>query len=324
MFAKQLPKILEGMGIKLDSGGKFTLNPLKKVEEEALGGKNLTGMARGALVGTAGMLTGAGIGRGLSGAWRGLTSGKGWSETGKAETEMNRKMRQARLDGSTFASRMGAKLANGTGLISASEMIAREKDEIEGQQKRYDDQIKSIEDRIAPTKRQIADQKRFADAVKSMETRAKDEIQNGNGGAIGKEYLRLKAEFESLKNTEGSSAEAIADAEAAMNNYLNEVGMKDYMTAASLDENFDKTFTNMRKNAVQAGNSIGIELSNSGDIIHGQFGKTKGKIGELERSIFDDEQQIESIKVNKASLGDQLRDINDRERIAKANESVVK
>lgn len=36
MFAKQLPKILEGLGIKLDGG--FTLNPLRKIEKEALGG----------------------------------------------------------------------------------------------------------------------------------------------------------------------------------------------------------------------------------------------------------------------------------------------
>jgi len=38
MFAKQLPKILEGLGIKLDGDGKFTLNPLRKMEKEALGG----------------------------------------------------------------------------------------------------------------------------------------------------------------------------------------------------------------------------------------------------------------------------------------------
>lgn len=36
MFAKQLPKILEGLGIKLDGG--FQLNPLRKIEKEALGG----------------------------------------------------------------------------------------------------------------------------------------------------------------------------------------------------------------------------------------------------------------------------------------------
>ena len=39
MFVKQFPKILEGMGIKLDGG--FTLNPLRKVEKEALGGNLL-------------------------------------------------------------------------------------------------------------------------------------------------------------------------------------------------------------------------------------------------------------------------------------------
>jgi len=39
MFAKQLPKILESLGIKIDGG--FTLNPLRKMEKEALGGKIL-------------------------------------------------------------------------------------------------------------------------------------------------------------------------------------------------------------------------------------------------------------------------------------------
>lgn len=37
MFVKQLPKILENMGIKLDGDGKFTLNPFKKIEEGAIG-----------------------------------------------------------------------------------------------------------------------------------------------------------------------------------------------------------------------------------------------------------------------------------------------
>lgn len=36
MFVKQLPKILEGFGIKLDGSGKFELNPFKKMGEEAM------------------------------------------------------------------------------------------------------------------------------------------------------------------------------------------------------------------------------------------------------------------------------------------------
>ena len=53
MFAKQFPKILENLGVKLDGGGKFTLNPLKKVENEALGVKKLLGL--GATAGAAGL-----------------------------------------------------------------------------------------------------------------------------------------------------------------------------------------------------------------------------------------------------------------------------
>lgn len=41
MFVKQLPKLLENLGIKLDGDGKFNLNPLKRLEEGALGGKIL-------------------------------------------------------------------------------------------------------------------------------------------------------------------------------------------------------------------------------------------------------------------------------------------
>ena len=56
MFVKQLPKILEGLGIKLDGGGKFHLNPFKKFEEEAFGGKQILGagaaMGAGILAGT--------------------------------------------------------------------------------------------------------------------------------------------------------------------------------------------------------------------------------------------------------------------------------
>lgn len=44
IFAKQLPKLIENiLGIKLDGG--FQLNPLKKVSNQALGGKLLTGAA---------------------------------------------------------------------------------------------------------------------------------------------------------------------------------------------------------------------------------------------------------------------------------------
>jgi hypothetical protein len=389
MFAKQLPKMLEGLGIKLDGGGKFTLNPLKKFEEGALGGKNITGMARGALVGTAGMLTGAGVGAGLSGAWRGLTSGKGWKETGKATAEMNRKMRQAKLDGSTFGGRLGSRFAAATGIMSQSENIAEKKNDIEKTQRQYDNDIKSIEDKISPTKTKIANQKRFSDAVKSMETRAKDEIQNGNSW-VGKEYKIRKKNEEFMENNIGKAmektweqrdvdyaeyrrnkaekelkiAQAKGDAEAIrrtqksldeaklrkkmaednlnktttinitadeaawassmVDDWLTDEGMKTYMTDATSGVIDDATFRNMRATAETAATAVDVELSKDGSKMHGQLGASKGEIGDLERSIFADEQEIEKIKLKKAKLGDDLRELTERERRAKADETAIK
>ena len=116
MFAKQLPKILEGLGIKLDGGGKFSLNPFKKIEEEALGGKNLLGAAggmvsgiadRGARVATAKGLknklkAAAGGFIGVPGAAiRGFRDGKGFGSGLKAQNAVNRRLRDGRIKGLT-------------------------------------------------------------------------------------------------------------------------------------------------------------------------------------------------------------------------------
>lgn len=53
MFIKQLPKILENLGIKLDGDGKFTLNPLKKFAEGAVGGKQILAAGAAGLAGAA-------------------------------------------------------------------------------------------------------------------------------------------------------------------------------------------------------------------------------------------------------------------------------
>lgn len=84
MFAKQFPKILEGLGIKLDSGG-FTLNPLKKMEKDMIGGGALkpvnSALSKAAKypgrVGL-GALTAAGVTLGA------LATGKGLRGGGKA------------------------------------------------------------------------------------------------------------------------------------------------------------------------------------------------------------------------------------------------
>ena len=319
MFVKQMPKILENMGIKIDGDGKFNLNPLKKVFDEnngALGAKRVASAAGGFAVG-------AMHGRALRGLVSGAKGGKGFGDAAKSEADHARRLREARMNGSTWHGRIGSRFSSATGIGGAEGRIAKAKNKIETQQKKFDDQIKSIEDKIAPTKQSIANQKQFSDAIKNMETRAKEEIQNGNGGTIGTEFLKRKAEFERLKAS-GADASRIAAAEKSMNEWLNDEGMKKYMTDAISGVIDDKTFDNMRQNAVLAGGNIGITLSSDGADIHKQFGTSKGTIGDLERSIYSDEQRIESIKVEKAKLGDEFRRISERESVVKANSGFVK
>lgn len=116
MFAKQLPKILEGLGIKLDGGG-FTLNPLKKIENEAIGGKQISkaakvplkygtraakGLATAGAVGGAALLTGQGLrgmGKAFAGAMKGEKFGKNFSNSYKAAHDRKRQVAEMKANG---------------------------------------------------------------------------------------------------------------------------------------------------------------------------------------------------------------------------------
>ena len=101
MFAKQLPNILKDLGIKLDSDG-FKLNPLRRIENETLGGKILK--KPNDLLGKAGKAAlfapaiGAGLfGKKAIGAIDAARNGKGlkqgWNRThGKLYNNINKKL----------------------------------------------------------------------------------------------------------------------------------------------------------------------------------------------------------------------------------------
>lgn len=342
MFAKQLPKILEGLGIKLDGGG-FTLNPLKKFEEGAAGGKKITGATRGALVGTAGALSGAGLSAGLSGAWRGFKSGKGWTDAGKATAEMNRKMRQAKLDGSSFHGRMGARMASSLGLPTASENI-------ENKIHRIDEQIKDADNRMAPSKKMAEEKKLYTDAVASMEKRAVQKIENGEAGVLSKTYRQKQAHIESLKAKLDQEARAghdtttleeeIANAENDSRNYLNDIAMKQYIdvnrsgsvmdaNGNTIDRNDvfgkpdgeDAALTTMTKKMESIVDTYGEHHANmkKGDAstLHASLGKTKGEITDIE--IKNEEAERE-----KRNLNEQKQDLYEKQRQARADESAIK
>ena len=149
MFAKQLPKILEGLGIKLDGGG-FTLNPIKKFENETIGGKRITGMAGALTAGTIdraariattpgvkgklGALLGAGPGI-LGSAARGFSSNGGFKGGLNAQADVNRRLRESRIKGlsptSSYLDYYGSKFGlDDATLERESTYIQRNKDNI--------------------------------------------------------------------------------------------------------------------------------------------------------------------------------------------------
>jgi len=347
MFAKDLPKILEGLGIKLDGDGKFFLNPLKKFEESTLGGKNITGMARGAMIGTAGALTGAGLGRGISGAWRGLTSGKGWKETGKAETEMNKKMRQARLDGSTFGGRLGSGISRYLGLPTNSESIEGQIHSIDENIKERQNRVKELELTRDTEKSKAVEEARKAKAMQTALASVKEtaiEKMKAGKGQVGKEYERA-LDYQSaisgqLGQTivfpDGTTRKVTIDDITAANEAVRELEKNGWMRLVDEtrnDSSVDAKLANKLKDAYQDFATIrGVTVEEAevelkdGSKIDIELGKSAGAVGNAEaaqRAV--DEKYYEEIKQLKDNIElseERKRQLYEEQRRAKANESV--
>ena len=198
MFAKQFPKILESLGIKLDGGGKFTLNPLKKIEDGALGGKRITGAA-GALVsgvadrfariatapglkGKATALLGAGPGL-LGAAARGFSANQGYKGGKNAQNAVNRRLREGRINGlspvSSYLDYVGSKYGlDDATLEREATFIQRNDDELERVKGEIDEETRSHTRRVTDltqgnavrkdTQSKFANAKAKADAMKTF------------------------------------------------------------------------------------------------------------------------------------------------------------
>ena len=176
MFIKQFPKILENLGIKLDGDGKFTLNPLKKFTEGALGGKQILGAGAAGLAGAAAIganaLTGkqrfkdakgfkgktkalfGGLGsmvaggvsatsRGLVGAAKGEKFGKNYSNS--YSTAMKNKQTRAdrKADNVGWGEMMSSKFKQSVGMHTGGEKVKNATDVAKKIQSTYDSMMNS-------------------------------------------------------------------------------------------------------------------------------------------------------------------------------------
>lgn len=108
MFAKKLPDILKKM-FNIDLKGDFSLNPFKKLEKEALGGKLIAGAATGAAAGAIGAATsfrgngfkdrfknaGKGLTAGLTGGFKNTNTLKGLGTGMQPYKEIRKKQKEA-------------------------------------------------------------------------------------------------------------------------------------------------------------------------------------------------------------------------------------
>ena len=228
VFAKQAPKIVEDLtGLKME---KFTLNPFKKISNEALlpeklgkavgkiGLGTLTGAAGGALAGAIG--GGNNFGTRLlsagSGALRGGIKSEGFGAGIDTQANVNRKMRDARIAGAGFWSSRVAGVASTFGLDDA--LLERQATQYDRNKTTFDEvsrgmeakkngylvSKKGLQNGMAQRNRQKAGFDRMQSGIKGMEDRAISQIKDNAAGEISKEYTTKLMHSEFMKRNIGN------------------------------------------------------------------------------------------------------------------------
>ena len=241
MFAKDLPKMLEGLGIKLDGDGKFFLNPLKKLEEQAIGGKKISGFMKAApaagLAGAAAFGTNliarkgnvfsaaagalSATGRGLRGAVKGEKFGKNFSNSysGAMKARVNRADRKE----------LGINAFD----VARENMLSS----------------MNIANAAVKNKVQLEHLKEYSSSGKAAKTRAEGEVDKKAAMITvdGKNLGALRDKYELLKNAQVNRSDYIKNGIFDQNAYQQAV---DAQAQAAADANAE--YFKARKKAVNA------------------------------------------------------------------------
>lgn len=229
MFAKQLPKILENLGIKLDSS--FQLSPLKKINEQTLGGKMLTGVLGGAvggaaalaadrMIGTAAMLKTnkkdalknalGGIPQLGSAIARGAIGHKGLSGGFSRQTEVNRRLRSGRINGLTSVGSYGSYVSSIFGSEDAMlepemKLLAKNKEAQQLEEIKVQDRIQQIDRKIAPTQSLTKRAEKLQSSLEAIEKFAVDKIKSNKAGEYSDAYREKVALHTFLSQNQGKT-----------------------------------------------------------------------------------------------------------------------
>lgn len=351
MFAKQVPKLIEDItGIKLS--GKFELNPLKKFEDNALGGKRITSAIAGfATGGIAGAVAGRGIGRlgglvsgGLRGAGSGFAGGQGMRATRDNLTRRRHAMEMANANGSTFGGRMRLGIENSLGLDNELDRIRAEEDRLSRDETQNANRLDEIDTRQANGRQNVDHYKQVTNKVKSMEERMKSQIESGAAGDISRRYFVRKQEIENAEQAMqtaindgtlfGSNLDAenqrIADMKMDLSSWME--GSGQYRNHGAMDDYFDGIQNGTISDAALASaysdyqalcEQYGETAATTASSIHSHAGRLKGQIGDIERNFIADNAAKEEINEAQRQIKEQRRVLKEQQRVAQANMDAV-
>lgn len=357
MFAKQVPKLIENItGLKSEG---FTLNPIKKFQEQALFGKNITGFAAGTAGGLIGGFTGAGMGSVITGGLGGAIHGKGFTETWKNKSASNARMRTARLNHSTFGGRMHQRVSDVLGTGGELATIEREKHEIQDQLDRIDRDIKAHEDAKAAIKgsneyrirqEHMQQHNDVINAANKFKQRAVDQVNSGVGaaGARYQEMQRISKGISGSSSATGSvtasdgtvyrwSSEAergiIAERIAQeAETYKNTAGWREYANeVANIDDInnalYDAKLRNARNEFDEAFEVIGGDIDHAaadyGNQMNTALNNSINDVSTLQVQGSDDERRIADIDRTISDLNGQKQPHNDRMREISRRETIA-
>lgn len=208
LFAKEVPKLIEDMtGIKSDG---MLLRPLKKFEDQALFGKNITGFAAGVGSGAMGAVSRGGAGRLFIDPFGRLISGKGFTETWKNQVSTNSRMRTARLNDSTFLGRRTAHLTSTLGLRTPTETDENRIKQIDKQLEVSDRQLELVNRKLQPIKDEMSVLDSLGNLKKEMEQRAESKILEGHT-SMSKDIIEAQSKVDTLKASAGSLKQWVYD-----------------------------------------------------------------------------------------------------------------
>lgn len=323
MFAKQVPKLIEDItGIKLS--GKFELNPLKKFEDNALGGKRITSAAAGLVTGgIAGAVAGHGIGRvgrfisgGLGGAGRGFVGGQGIRATRDDLTRRRHAMEKAIANGSTFGGRRLEGFQHAIGLDTELDRINRREDALTREEAQ-------IANNQAAQRAIMSGNTKIADTIKKMEDRAKERIINGQAGVDSDTYLRMQEGINNLKsqrdaaNAAGDTTRAnaltsqIVSETQRLNDWLEDDAINNY-----IDSGADGVINGMVNDYNELCRIYHETAYTTAHDRHDHNRILRTANSDIERGFMDDQRRVDEIKEEK-------RELAEEKRVAQANMDAV-